>query len=135
MDLLSHTVMQPAISLTLNFNTTEVKRKPFETSTNPNPCAVKKIDALLLECIPGTETTGRKRAFVQLMRHVPGGQTLSEYATFSSAQLKQTEAVKLHERSVLLSEPEINHCSSWPRSIHIYAKMRPCLCREQNVVY
>lgn len=113
---------------TFNFNTTELKTRPFDTSTNPDPCAVWKSMPFLCERIPGADTTGRRRAFVQLMRHVSGGQTLREYVTFSSAQLKQTEAVKPHERSVLLSEPEINHCSSWtPAPLHSY------LCRDETL--
>lgn len=59
----------------------------------------------------GVETAGHRRAFAQLMRHVPVGQALSEYVTSSSAQLEQTGPVKLHEHSVLLSKPAINH---WP---------------------
>ncbi len=95
----------------------------FRTSTRPElpalntcPCGWKSIPSLS-ERISGVETVGRRRAFVQLMRHVPGGQALGEYVTSSSAQLEQTGPVKLHEHSVLLSKPAINHWPSWTSAL------------------
>ncbi len=107
----------------------------FRTSTRPElpalntrPCGWKSIPSLS-ERISGVETAGRRRAFVQLMRHVPGGQVLGEYGTSSSAQLEQTGPVKLHEHSVLLSKPAINHWSSWTSAL-----LDSYLCADETSV-
>lgn len=96
---------------------------------NTRPHGWKSIPSLS-ERISGVETTGHRRAFVQLMRHVPVGQALSEFVTSSSAQLEQTGPVKLHEHSVLLSKPAINHWPSWTSALfdsYVCADETSCL--------